>query len=446
VRAIQQFVRRSLAEPRHVVASLRLLVFAGLAVLGWSGNPIESSLFWTVTVVYGLTVAGYLVAQNREFDLRRVRVWIFLFDVGVVTVLILLRGRDVQALVMAYFTLVLLAGLMAGVGSAFLSTLVASTLFLVVSGWGRPPADLISLDLLGPVFFFFVIGAFMGHVATDARRREKLPTTRGGAAGAARLRRSTERLRTRRDGLRAEERLRTLGMLCAGIAHEMRTPLSVLCDGAREARDLFETLTGPDESARAEALDELRDVLDDCGHAAWRLQSVATDLNELGRGGSAQVRTVSAHEVVAGAVRLLRGRLDDSVRLHTDVRTAQVVHGDGDRLVHALVILAGNALDALEGREDAILSLSAESDGPGRLVLRVEDNGPGMAPDVVARIYDPFFTTKGPGQGTGLGLYVTREIVRAQDGTIECRSVPGEGTRFRIELPTAAAQDGAEAA
>ena len=442
MRPIRDHIRSFLSEPRHVVTSLRLLVFAGLAVLGWSGPPIEPLLFWCLTIVYGLTVGGYLAASNGEFDLPRVRIAIFLFDVAVVTALVVVRGRDVQALVMAYFTLVLLTGVLAGLGGAFLSASVASALYIIATGWGRPPAALLTYEYIGAGAFFVVISMFMAHMAADARRRSgRAPRLR-----TVSLQHSTDRLRATRDGMRAEERLRTLSMLCAGISHEVRGPLGALRDGARESQGLLDMLAGDDTDARQEALEELRALLDDCGHAATQLQHVAGDLNQLGRDGSSHVRPVSAHEMMQGAVRLLRGSLAADVRLHTDVRTGRCVHGDAGRLVHALVILAANAIEAQHAAGGGIITLAVDGIGASDVEIRVEDTGPGMAPDVLERIYDPFFTTKGPGRGTGLGLYVAREIVRAQGGTIECRSAPGEGTRFRLQLPAIVIAEGSEAA
>jgi signal transduction histidine kinase len=85
-----------------------------------------------------------------------------------------------------------------------------------------------------------------------------------------------------------------------------------------------------------------------------------------------------------------------------------------------------------------VLRLEAHDHAADRVVFTVADMGAGIEPRVRERMFDPFYTTKAPGQGTGLGLYVAREIVRAQDGTIACETSPGTGTRFRVEFPAAA--------
>ncbi|MDJ0522719.1 MAG: HAMP domain-containing sensor histidine kinase [Planctomycetota bacterium] len=423
-----------LSEPRHVVASLRMLVFVGLAVLGWSEPPLEPFLFWSITVVYGVTVIGYMAARNGEFGLRRVRYMIFLFDVLVVCGLLLLRGRDVQALVMAYATLLLLAGLMAGIGSAFINGLIVSALFTVVTGWGVEPETLLTFEHLGPVLFFFVIAVFMGHVAGETRRRadEKQP-----AGGVPSLRRSTERLRAARAGVQAEDRLNTLGLVTAGVAHEMRRPLAILLSGANDGAQLLADLraalaAGQDPAA---VLEELDDVFDDAEDASQRLQRIAADLNQIGGRGSSERRAVPVRETLEGAERMLRKGAGDGVELEVRAETTRAVRCDPSRLLQTLLILGDNAFAALENADGGTVTMTAEDVGTDGVAFVVEDTGCGIPADTQERMYDPFFTTRAAGRGTGLGLYVLREIVHALGGRVDCESTVGHGSRFRIELP-----------
>lgn len=428
-------LRTFLSEPRHVVASLRLLVFTGLAVLGWSEPPQEPFLFWAITVVYGVTVLGYLAAQNGDFDLRRVRYAIFLFDVAVVCGLLVLRGRDVQALVMAYAMLVLLAGLMAGIGNALLNALIVSALFTVITGWGHPPSTLVTFENLAPVLFFFVIAVFMGHVAGDARRRTARDRP---VAGVPSLRGSTARLRAAREGVQAEDRLNTLGLLAAGIAHEMRRPLAVLLSGASDGQQLLADLRAALQEGRdaEDVLAELAAVFEDATHGAERLQRVAADLNQAGRGGAAEKRTVPVRETLESAERMLHKAAGEHVQIDVQVDSERAVRGDPARILQLLLILGDNAIGAMEHAGGGALRMTAEDADDGRIAFVVRDDGRGMSADTVERMYDPFFTTKGPGRGTGLGLYVLREIVHVLGGSVSCRSAPGEGTTFRVELPS----------
>jgi len=434
LRTLSTSARAFFREPRHVVASLRLLVFVGLSILGWSDPPSQPFLFWTITVVYGITVMGYLMAQNGDYDVRRVRYAIFLFDVAVVCGLLVLRGRDVQALVMAYAMLVLLAGLMAGIGTAFVNALIVSAAFTVFTGWGVPPETLLTVERLSPVLFFFVIAVFMGHVANDARRRSD-PVRKPGS-GVPALRTSTARLRAARDGVQAEDRLQTLGLLSAGIAHELRAPLAAITSGASDGPTLLADLRaalaagGPTDGMVA----ELEAVFADVRHAAERLQRVAADLDQAGRCGTTERRAVPASETLESAARMLRNVAGSSVRIDVRPGSHRTVRGDPARLLQVLLILGDNAVAAMQPR-GGVLTLEAEDVGQERVAFLVSDTGPGMSEDTLCRMYDPFFTTKGPGQGTGLGLYVLREIVHAFGGQVGCQSADRRGTRFRVELP-----------
>lgn len=429
--------RPLLREPRHVVACLRLLIFAALAVLGWTEPPVAPWLYWALTVVYGLTVCGYMVAHNRDYNVRRVQILIFLFDVLVVSALIVVRGQSVQPLVMSYFTVVFLAALLAGIGKPFWNGLLGTLVYTVVMGWGRPPHELLTLGLLGPAFFFFVIAVFMGHVASDALRRGRERAYAGAMSGA--LQRSTRRLRAVRDGHEAEERLRTLEVLCAGIAHELRRPVAALGECTRDGATLLADLAGGDESAGA----ELASLFTDLQHESGRIGQVVSALGEFGRGGSAQQALVPGADIVAGARRLAAHEFEGPVKLQIDTRCEAVVRGDPARLVHAVAILMGNARDAVA--DGGTVRITADDTADGAVRLEVRDDGPGIPPEVRERMFDPFYTTKGPGRGTGLGLYVAREIARAAGGALRCESTPGRGAAFTLVLPAVQVCASAEA-
>jgi signal transduction histidine kinase len=140
------------------------------------------------------------------------------------------------------------------------------------------------------------------------------------------------------------------------------------------------------------------------------------------------------HELVAFV------RYDKSLpcdRLDVQVRADPVVRGNKIKLQQVLINLLKNAADAIADRADGRIELVLESEDQAAL-LSVADNGVGMTPEVQAHIFEPFFTTKGS-SGTGLGLDIVKRIVEGHDGSIECRSTPGAGTRFTVRLPLAAA-------
>jgi signal transduction histidine kinase len=120
------------------------------------------------------------------------------------------------------------------------------------------------------------------------------------------------------------------------------------------------------------------------------------------------------------------------------VETERPVRADPGRLLQVLLNLGGNALDAMEALpKGGLLRLVARDAADGHVAFVVEDSGLGIPPEVQARLFEPFLTTKGPGKGTGLGLHLVGEIVTAMSGRITWESRTGEGTRFRVEIPVA---------
>jgi signal transduction histidine kinase len=124
------------------------------------------------------------------------------------------------------------------------------------------------------------------------------------------------------------------------------------------------------------------------------------------------------------------------VRLERHLEPGGTLHADADKLRRVVVNLLGNALDALEEGRTAsprITIASGESLAGDAAWIRVEDNGPGIEPERLGKIFDPFHTSKAG--GTGLGLAITRKLVEAHGGTIEVESRPGSGTVFSLTLP-----------
>ena len=112
----------------------------------------------------------------------------------------------------------------------------------------------------------------------------------------------------------------------------------------------------------------------------------------------------------------------------------------GQALFQVFTNLISNACDAMEGR-GGHLKITSRRQGWNKIVVRVSDTGPGMPPEVVERVFLPFFTTKGPGKGMGLGLAVCRELVGRLCGRIEVDSVPGQGTTFTVTVPCVPARE-----
>jgi signal transduction histidine kinase len=226
-------------------------------------------------------------------------------------------------------------------------------------------------------------------------------------------------------------RLDGVGLLAAGVAHEINNPIQ----GIMNYAELLKKQT-TDVQAVAFA--------DEIAQEAARVAGIVKALLSFSRSDDKHLGNTSARELVEDVVRLVRSSSTAAgVRLEVDVEPdAPDVQAGAQRLKQVVMNLLTNATDALAERDpsrtgDKVVRIHAyrrELRGTW-LVIDTTDNADGIEPAILERIFDPFFTTKAPGRGTGLGLAISQEIVVAHGGQITCRSVRGEGTCFRVEIP-----------
>ena len=230
------------------------------------------------------------------------------------------------------------------------------------------------------------------------------------------------------DELRRREKMVAIGTLAAGVAHEIRNPLSSIKGYATYFGTRF-----PDDSEDREAVRVMVGEVE-------RLNRVITDLIELARPTSIMRRPTNIKVLIEDIIRLLRQNAESKKVLiwfdATEEADAQAsidvpsINADPDRLRQALLNLCLNALDAMPDGGELTLSLQA---GDSHLIIEAHDTGIGIPPENLATIFDPYFTTKG--HGTGLGLATVHKIIEAHGGHIMAISTPGNGSTFRIFMP-----------
>lgn len=224
--------------------------------------------------------------------------------------------------------------------------------------------------------------------------------------------------------LRDADKLAALGTLATSVAHEVSNPLASIAAIA-------------DMMQMQAADDEVRKDAETIAHEARRTDRVIRDLLMVARPRAAEMAEVSLHEMTERALGLLRIYLRDAgvaVETKFDPR-APTLRGDAGRLEQVVINLVINAVHALERASNGrAIRISTEA---GRDALRyaVEDTGPGLSPEVIPRIFERFFTTKPVGKGTGLGLWIARQIVEEHGGTISAANASSGGARFEIRFP-----------
>jgi PAS domain S-box-containing protein len=232
------------------------------------------------------------------------------------------------------------------------------------------------------------------------------------------------------------DRLSAMGTLAAGVAHEINNPLAFIRANVGSLGEMIERPEGLGAGDLQEALDmlgEMREGVD-------RIGLIVRELKTYGRAAAEEMEEGARVErVVSYALRIVKSETAKRARVVTELGDVPAVRIAEPQLGQVLVNLLINAAQAIDG--DAAqneVRVSSAWDGAARaVVLRVTDTGPGIPANVLPRIFDPFFTTKPVGVGTGLGLFVCRNLVEAAGGTITVQSKRGQGTTFTVSLPPA---------
>jgi signal transduction histidine kinase len=230
------------------------------------------------------------------------------------------------------------------------------------------------------------------------------------------------------------DKLTALGTLLSGMAHELNTPLSTI-ELSVELMKRHPALPGP---VRA----RLDMVAKECERAAQIIRSLLV----FARRKLPERRLVDVAEVIRAALALEAPEFDlHRIRVVTALDPTPRIWADPDQLQQVLLNLFSNAVHAMRGGPgQGVLTVGASSDG-ATVVVRVEDDGPGIPAEYLSRIFDPFFTTKATGEGTGLGLSLSLGIVESHGGRVRAENTAGGGARFTVTLPVVEGPSVAEA-
>ncbi len=228
------------------------------------------------------------------------------------------------------------------------------------------------------------------------------------------------------------EKLASLGRMSAGIIHEINNPLNFAATG-------LYTLKNKTKHIAPEQQEEYTDILKDVEEGLTRVKTIVSDLRMFTHPDTESRDQVEVSEVVTSALRFLSNEWKDRVQIKENLPEHQTVWANKNKLIHVLVNLLQNALDALHSKKDfngesPTISIEGRvENGVSRLIVR--DNGPGIERQHLDKIFDPFYTTKDVGEGMGLGLSICYRIVQECDGRITVNTEPGKFCEFALEFP-----------
>ncbi len=280
------------------------------------------------------------------------------------------------------------------------------------------------------LFYFVLIGSALLYnsrlrMREDAQRRE--------ISYLQQINRGMEVVARQNDEIRHYQRIESLGMMASHIAHEFNNYLTPVM--------VYTELVEDDPGISEESRDMLKETMRSVEKAAG-LSRELLDFSRQDSGGILDV--IDIRQETEESAAMVRKLTPSKITVFTDIMESEaMVLARKGMMQHILLNLSKNAFHAMEDTEKKELRISLQPEGD-RFVMKVSDTGTGISRDSLTRIFEPFYTTKGSKQGTGLGLSVVRNIIRSVNGTINVESTPGEGTCFTMTFPKAVEKDNTE--
>ncbi len=480
---------------------VRWLVIGGFFVLAMAAHTF--GLFASIVPCVYAGIVGAAMNGVNEWCVRRRRYLVPVTAIAIpmdhvlITYVVVNTGGVQSPFVTMYVVQVLATAMLVDTAVAAVSALLAMGLWvagvsLLVEGFlhvprlfvARPPAAALRSSLYHgtwAAYLFYCLALLVylgGYISERLRSSERDLEEKNrrlhdalSSLGAAHAEVSAayDRLKQTEAHLIQSEKLRSLGELVAGVAHELNNPITFVSANVEHLRtyvnrmaqalDAYAGANLPvDERMRLDALRrdlrldtalaDLPGLLDDCEEGARRTKRIVNELRTFSRSDErGDWQRADLHRGLDSTLALLAPRLRDHVTVHRDFGALPDVECLPGQLNQVFMNLLANAADAIGASAGNIwLSTRVVSQAPAvgtrpMVVIAIRDDGTGMSPAIRSRIFDPFFTTKSVGQGTGLGLSVSYGIVQRHGGTLTVESTPGAGSTFTVTLPVGRCSD-----
>ena len=490
---LAQRLQTLLSAPDRLLWAVRVrwLTIAGFLLLSIAAHWL--GLFETLVPVFQVAIIGGALNAVNGWCVRRRRFVLLVsavaspFDHVFTTYLVVNTGGIKSPFLMAYVvqvlaTAMLVDALIAAASAAFAILLWLGALSAQAAGYiqgaplfpGDVPASAALYHGTWAAFLLYCLALLVylgGYISERLRSSERdleeknrrLKEALSSVEQAhADLQAAYMRLQQTEAHLVHSEKMRGLGQLVAGVAHELNNPISFVAGNIEHLRTCMQRLTAALDAyasvslpaAERARMDEIRRelridslladlpaTLDDCEEGARRTTSIVGQLRAFSRSNERETwQQTDLHRGIESTLALMAHRLSGRIAVHCEFAALPEVECLPGQLNQVFMNLLANAADAIGSRRGNIWIVSQAHDH--RVTITVRDDGPGMAPDVCARIFEPFFTTKSVGQGTGLGLSISYGIVARHHGTLHVESAPGTGTTFTVTLPVKQAREG----
>ncbi len=273
-----------------------------------------------------------------------------------------------------------------------------------------------------------------------------IPAPGGAGRGAIAMVTDITEQKQLQEQLMISDRMASVGTLAAGVAHEINNPLAVVFANLDLTTQQVEALRiqRPELTVLMEVQEGIRDGLE----AASRVRDVVNDLKVFSRGEADLRRPVDVQQVIETSLRMAANETRHRCTVIRDFHAIPLVDANASRLGQVFLNLIANAAQAIEegGATTKEIRISTRLDPTGLVLVECRDTGAGIPPEILRRLFTPFFTTKAVGVGTGLGLSISHRIVTSLGGRITVASEVGKGSVFQVFLPASSGPSAAQAA
>ncbi|MBN2613651.1 MAG: GAF domain-containing protein [Bacteroidales bacterium] len=222
------------------------------------------------------------------------------------------------------------------------------------------------------------------------------------------------------------EKMASLGILTAGVAHEINNPLNFIMGAYVGLEDYFRMHGNNDEKTIPILLKALKTGVDNASR-------IIQGLNQFSRESKTYREDCDIHAILDNCLLMMNNQLKGRVKIRKEYHPAPlIIKGNVGKMHQVVLNILGNASQAIESKGEISVQTFAYDN---QVIIDIKDTGCGIAKENLSKVTDPFFTTKPPGKGTGLGLSITYSIVKEHKGKLEFESVPGQGTSVKVILP-----------
>ncbi len=245
------------------------------------------------------------------------------------------------------------------------------------------------------------------------------------------LKSTIEKLNETRQQLVQSEKMASLGILTAGVAHEINNPLNFINGGIIGLESYFKKNLN-------EHFEKVAPLINAINVGVKRTTDIVTSLGQYSRQDNLEKTNCDVNSIIDNCLIMLHNQLKNKTEIKKNyTNIPYLLKGSEGKLHQALLNIISNASQAIE--KDGIITITTQIVN-NKIIISIHDNGCGISSDILGKIFDPFFTTKEPGKGTGLGLSITYNIIHEHKGTIEFQSEVNKGTNVIISLPIKAKQ------